>query len=151
MGGIPPKKSSRATLSLVFIGPMLPMFNEIRTFKNSKLNYEIYGRPESVWICLRESGANQVFIKQQLYLVSILAIQRNTVLSGHPLLSRQYPKSPNLFPLCTLNETFNFFKRHFFLWPFLLLPTCIKRTLVIKFHHPTCQTPEMRKIATHKF
>ena len=63
MGGIPPKKSSRATLSLVFIGPMLPMFNEIRTFKNSKLNYEIYGRPESVWICLRESGANQVFIK----------------------------------------------------------------------------------------
>ena len=28
---------------------------------------------------------------------------------------------------------------------------CIKRTLVIKFHHPTCQTPEMRKIATHKF
>ena len=26
-----------------------------------------------------------------------------------------------------------------------------KRTLVIKFHHTTCQTPEMRKIATHKF
>ena len=25
------------------------------------------------------------------------------------------------------------------------------RTLVIKFHHSTCQTPEMRKIATHKF
>ena len=36
-------------------------------------------------------------------------------------------------------------------WSFLLLPTCIKWTLVIKFHHPTCQTPEMRKIATHKF
>ena len=36
-------------------------------------------------------------------------------------------------------------------WSFLLLPTCIKRTLAIKFHHPTCQTPEMRKIATHKF
>ena len=34
---------------------------------------------------------------------------------------------------------------------FLLLPTCIKWTLVIKFHHPTCQTPEMRKIATHNF
>ena len=34
---------------------------------------------------------------------------------------------------------------------FLLLPTCIKWTLVIKFHHLTCQTPEMRKIATHKF
>ena len=33
----------------------------------------------------------------------------------------------------------------------LLLPTCIKRTLVIKFYHLTCQTPEMRKIATHKF
>ena len=29
-----------------------------------------------------------------------------TVLSGHPLLSGQYPKSPNLFPLFTLNETF---------------------------------------------
>ena len=26
-----------------------------------------------------------------------------------------------------------------------------KRTLVIKFHHTTCQTPGMRKIATHKF
>ena len=36
-------------------------------------------------------------------------------------------------------------------WSFLLLPTCIKRTLVIKFYHPTCQTPEMGKIATHKF
>ena len=34
---------------------------------------------------------------------------------------------------------------------FLLLPTWIKWTLVIKFHHLTCQTPEMRKIATHKF
>ena len=34
------------------------------------------------------------------------------------------------------------------------MPTCIKRTLVIKFHHPTCQTTEMQKlprIATHKF
>ena len=37
-------------------------------------------------------------------------------------------------------------------WSFLLLPTSIKRTLVIKyFLHPTCQTPEMRKIATHNF
>ena len=27
----------------------------------------------------------------------------------------------------------------------------LKRTLVIKFHQPTSQTPEMRKIATHKF
>ena len=36
-------------------------------------------------------------------------------------------------------------------WSFLLFPTCIKRTLVIKFHHPTSQTPEMRKIAIHKF
>ena len=38
-------------------------------------------------------------------------------------------------------------------WTFLLLPTCIKRTLVIKCHHPTWQTPEMRRlprIATHK-
>ena len=26
-----------------------------------------------------------------------------------------------------------------------LLPTCFKRTLVIKFHHSTYQTPEMRK------
>ena len=34
-------------------------------------------------------------------------------------------------------------------WSFLLLPTCIKRILSIKFHHPTCQTPEMRKIATN--
>ena len=34
-------------------------------------------------------------------------------------------------------------------WSFLLLPTCIKRTLSIKFHHPTCQTPEMQKIATN--
>ena len=32
-------------------------------------------------------------------------------------------------------------------WQFLLLPTCTKRTLVIKFNHRTCQTPEMRKIA----
>ena len=32
----------------------------------------------------------------------------------------------------------------------LLLTTCIKRTLVIiKFHHPTCQTLEMQKIATN--
>ena len=28
------------------------------------------------------------------------------VLSGYPLLSEQWPKSPNLFPLFTLNETF---------------------------------------------
>ena len=34
---------------------------------------------------------------------------------------------------------------------FLLLLTCIKWTLVIKFHHLTCQTPDMWKIATHKF
>ena len=34
-------------------------------------------------------------------------------------------------------------------WSFLLLPTSIKRTLVIKFHHPTRQTPEMRKIASN--
>ena len=27
-------------------------------------------------------------------------------------------------------------------WSCLLLPTCIKRTLVIKFHHPTCKTPD---------
>ena len=74
------------------------------------------------------------------------------VLSGHPLLSGQQPKSPNLFPLFTLNETF--IKRtrtpkKYLKWSFLLLPTCIKRTLVIKFHHPTCQTPEMRKIASN--
>ena len=54
----------------------------------------------------------------------------------------------------TLNETF--IKRtrtpkKCLKWSFLLLPTCIKRTLVIKFHQPTCQTPEMRKIATHSF
>ena len=30
-----------------------------------------------------------------------------------------------------------------------MLPTCIKRTLVIRFHHPTCQKPEMRKIASN--
>ena len=36
-------------------------------------------------------------------------------------------------------------------WSFLLFPTCIKRTRVIKFHHLTCQTPEMRKIDAHKF
>ena len=34
-------------------------------------------------------------------------------------------------------------------WSFILLPTCIKGTLVIKFHHPTCQTPEIRKIASN--
>ena len=32
-------------------------------------------------------------------------------------------------------------------WSFLLFPTCIKRTLVIKFHHPTCHTPQMRQTA----
>ena len=64
-------------------------------------------------------------------------------------------RSPiNLFPLFTLNETF--IKRtrtpkNYLKWSFLLLPTCIKRTLVFNFHHPTSQTPEMRKIATHKF
>ena len=36
-------------------------------------------------------------------------------------------------------------------WSFLLLPTRIKQTLIIKFHHSTCQTLEMQKIATHKF
>ena len=36
-------------------------------------------------------------------------------------------------------------------WSFLLFPTCIKWTLVIKFHHLTWQTAEMWKIATHKF
>ena len=83
------------------------------------------------------------------------------VLSGHPLLSGKKPKSPNLFSLFTLNETFIKRKpllsvlRHLHVKvPEMviskLLPTCIKRTLVIEFHHPTCQTPEMGKIATHK-
>ena len=29
------------------------------------------------------------------------------------------------------------------------LPTCIKQTIIIKFQHPTCQTPEMQKIASN--
>ena len=79
------------------------------------------------------------------------------VLSGHhikwtPSIKRTVAKSPNLFPLFTLNETF--IKRtqtpkKYLKWSFLLLPTCIKRTLVIKFHQPTCQTPEMQKIASN--
>ena len=32
-----------------------------------------------------------------------------------------------------------------------IVATCIKWTLVIIFHHQTCQTPEMQKIAIHKF
>ena len=36
-------------------------------------------------------------------------------------------------------------------WSFLLLTTCIEWALVIKFHHQTCKTLEMQKIATHKF
>ena len=107
----------------------------------------------------------------------------DTVLGGHPLLSRQLLKSPNLFPLFTLNsiqfnsifichiykilqckvgitrlnETFIMeadtsikwtrTPKKYLKWQFLLLPTCTKRTLVIKFNHRTCQTPEMRKIA----
>ena len=52
----------------------------------------------------------------------------DTVLSGHPLLSGQQPKSRILFPLFTLNETF--IKRtrtpkKYLKWSFLLLPTCI--------------------------
>ena len=39
--------------------------------------------------------------------------------------------------------------KKFLKWSFLLLPTCIKRTLVNRFHHPTCQTPQMRKIASN--
>ena len=31
-----------------------------------------------------------------------------------------------------------FKKKKYLKWLFLLLPTCIKQTLVIKFHHPTC-------------
>ena len=34
-------------------------------------------------------------------------------------------------------------------WLFLLLPNCIKQTIIIKFHHPTRQTPEMQKIASN--
>ena len=80
------------------------------------------------------------------------------VLSGHPLLSGQQPKSPNLFPLFTSNETF--IKRtpllsgRGHLKVFLLLPTCIKRTLVIKFHNPTSRHREcerLPRIAIHKF
>ena len=72
------------------------------------------------------------------------------VLSRHPLLSGQQPKFPNLFPLFTLNEIFT--KRtpkKCLKQSFLLLPTRVKRILVIKFHHPTCQTPEMRKITSN--
>ena len=52
------------------------------------------------------------------------------------------PKSPNLFPLFTLNETFikrtrtpkSTWNGHFY---------CCQ-----KFHHPTCQTPELRVLPT---
>ena len=74
----------------------------------------------------------------------------DTALSGHPLLSGQLPKSQNLFPLFTWNETFIKWRREKYLkWSFLLLPTCIKWTLVIKFHHPTFQTAETWKIAVN--
>ena len=32
-------------------------------------------------------------------------------------------------------------------WLLLSLPTCIKLKIIIKFHHLTCETPEMQKIA----
>ena len=90
---------------------------------------------------------NSIILQRKLY-------QADTVLSRHPLLSGQQPKSPNLFPFFTLNEIFikrTWTPTMYLKWSFLLLPTCIKRTLVIKFYHPTCQTPKMRKIFTHKF
>ena len=88
------------------------------------------------------------------------------VLGGHRIMrtlsiKRTVAEVPKLtvFPFFSSNETF--IKRTPLLrgrghpkstkWSFLLLPTSIKRTLVIKFHHPTCQTLEMRKIASHNF
>ena len=79
------------------------------------------------------------------------------VLSGHPLLSGQQPKSPNLFPLFTLNKTFirrtPLLSRRGHLksdlkWSFLLLPTCIKRTL--ELHYNLCSRYYDQLVHFHK-
>ena len=72
----------------------------------------------------------------------------DAVLSGHPILRTvaEVPKFIFLiyFPGFTLNETF--IKRA----PLLIgrghlkVPEMVKFLLLPKFHHPTCQTPEMR-------
>ena len=36
-------------------------------------------------------------------------------------------------------------------WSFLLFPTCIKRTLVIKYHHPTCTHRKCERLPPTKF
>ena len=87
------------------------------------------------------------------------------VLSGHgikrtPSIKRTVAKVPKFISLIyfkwNLYEADTSIKRiqtskKYLKWSFLSLPTCIKWTLVIKFHHPTWQAPEMQKIATHKF
>ena len=127
----------------------LPFEEEINSYQRheniSTLNLIKFILPVAKFFTAQSFSSNWCYFYLFCYTVKPL-------LSGHPLLSGQKPKSPNLFPLFTLNETF--IKRtrtpkKYLKWSFLLLPTCIKRTLVIKFHHPTCQTPEMRKIASN--
>ena len=75
------------------------------------------------------------------------------VSSGHPLFSGQSPKSQDLFPLLALNESF--IKRT----PLLSGRGHLKSTwnghfycyqpALIQFHHSTCQSPAMRKIASN--
>ena len=69
-------------------------------------------------------------------------------------MKRTVAKVPKFISLFTLNEISikrTWTPTMYLKWSFLSLPTCNKRTLVIKFYHSTCQTPEMQKIVTYKF
>ena len=90
------------------------------------------------------------------------------VLSGHrikrtPSIKRTVAEVPKFISLIyfkwNLYEADTSIKRtrtpkKYLKWSFLLLLTCIKRTLVIKFHHPTCRHWKCERLprnATYKF
>ena len=114
----------------------LPFEEEINSYQRheniSTLNLIKFILPVAKFFTAQSFSSNWCYFYLFCYTVKPL-------LSGHPLLSGQKPKSPNLFPLFTLNETFiklTETPKQYLKWSFLLLSSCI-RTLEIKLHQPT--------------
>ena len=106
----------------------LPFEEEINSYQRheniSTLNLIKFILPVAKFFTAQSFSSNWCYFYLFCYTVKPL-------LSGHPLLSGQKPKSPNLFPLFTLNETFikrtpllrgrgqlkSTWNGHFYCWP----------------------------------
>ena len=92
------------------------------------------------WCPSRTLQCLHLFLKLIAYLTNSFSEAITMYITVKPVLSgHHFKRTPSIKRTQT--------PKKYMKWSFLLLPTCIKRTLVIKFHHPTCQTQEMWKIA----